>query len=149
MPSFIKTDAHVNTVLPLTNRTKKRILILLCGYGGIGRRAGFRVQCPRRAGSSPVSRTMTNVLTAFSCQRTFVIFYLLNSDITGGVVHNYACSCIHRYILLAFSSILCYNYFYKFFQYTMEANYEIHRIAQPPYRDKLPCLWRIMEPRRY
>ena len=52
-------------------------------------------------------------------------------------------------ILLAFSSILCYNYFYKFFQYTMEASYEIHRIAQPPYRDKLPCLWRIMEPRRY
>lgn len=41
---------------------------------------------------------MTNVLTAFSCQRTFVIFYLLNSDITGGVVHNYAFSCIHRYI---------------------------------------------------
>ena len=25
-------------------------------------------------------------------------FYLLNSDITGGVVHNYAFSCIHRYI---------------------------------------------------
>ena len=44
------------------------------------------------------SRTMTNVLTAFSCQRTFVIFYLLNSDITGGVVHNYAFSCIHRHI---------------------------------------------------
>ena len=44
------------------------------------------------------TRTMTNVLTAFSCQRTFVIFYLLNSDITGGVVHNYAFSCIHRYI---------------------------------------------------
>lgn len=41
---------------------------------------------------------MTNVLTAFSCQRTFVIFYVLNSDITGGVVHNYAFSCIHRYI---------------------------------------------------
>lgn len=38
---------------------------------------------------------MTNVLTAFSCQRAFVIFYLLNSDITGGVVHNYAFSCIH------------------------------------------------------
>ena len=44
------------------------------------------------------TRTMTNVLTAFSCQRTFVIFYLLNSDITGGVVHNYAFSCIHRHI---------------------------------------------------
>ena len=41
---------------------------------------------------------MTNVLTAFSGQRTFVIFYLLNSDITGGVVHNYAFSCIHRHI---------------------------------------------------
>ena len=46
----------------------------------------------------PINRSMTNVLTAFSCQRTFVIFYLLNSDITGGVVHNYAFSCIHRYI---------------------------------------------------
>lgn len=44
------------------------------------------------------TRTMTNVLTAFSCQRTFVIFYLLNSDITEGVVHNYAFSCIHRHI---------------------------------------------------
>lgn len=37
---------------------------------------------------------MTNVFTAFSCQRTFVIFYLLNSDIAGGVAqsvaHNYA-----------------------------------------------------------
>ena len=49
-------------------------------------------------GSNPIRSTMTNVLTAFSCQRTFVIFYLLNSDITGGVVHNYAFSCIHRYI---------------------------------------------------
>lgn len=48
--------------------------------------------------SDTVSTTMTNVLTAFSCQRTFVIFYLLNSDITGGVVHNYAFSCIHRHI---------------------------------------------------
>ena len=48
--------------------------------------------------SNPITHTMTNVLTAFSCQRTFVIFYLLNSDITGGVVHNYAFSCIHRHI---------------------------------------------------
>ena len=30
---------------------------VLRGYGGIGRRAGFRFQCPRRAGSSPVIRT--------------------------------------------------------------------------------------------
>ena len=46
-------------------------------------------------GSNPFRSTMTNVLTAFSCQRAFVIFYLLNSDITGGVVHNYAFSCIY------------------------------------------------------
>lgn len=51
-----------------------------------------------RKASNPVIQSMTNVLTAFSCQRTFVIFYLLNSDITRGVVHNYAFSCIHRYI---------------------------------------------------
>ena len=44
------------------------------------------------------ARSMTNVLTAFSCQRAFVFFYLLNSDITGGVVHNYAFSCIYRHI---------------------------------------------------
>ena len=28
----------------------------LCGYGGIGRRARFRIWCLRRAGSSPVIR---------------------------------------------------------------------------------------------
>ena len=33
----------------------------ICGYGGIGRRAGFRVQCPRRAGSSPVIRTKGSI----------------------------------------------------------------------------------------
>ena len=40
--------------------------------------------------SKQVFTFMTNVFTAFSCQRTFVIFYLLNSDIAGGVAHNYA-----------------------------------------------------------
>ena len=29
----------------------------ICGYGGIGRRARFRIWCLRRAGSSPVIRT--------------------------------------------------------------------------------------------
>ena len=38
----------------------------LCGYGGIGRRAGFRVQCPRRAGSSPVIRTTSEWTTLHS-----------------------------------------------------------------------------------
>ena len=50
------------------------------------------------SGTCFINQSMTNVLTAFSCQRAFVIFYLLNSDITGGVVHNYAFSCIHRHI---------------------------------------------------
>ena len=31
---------------------------LVRGHGGIGRRARFRFWCPRRAGSSPVARTM-------------------------------------------------------------------------------------------
>ena len=30
----------------------------ICGYGGIGRRARFRIWCLRRAGSSPVIRTI-------------------------------------------------------------------------------------------
>ena len=49
----------VNQHFALTNAPKLGKLFLLCGYGGIGRRAGFRVQCPRRAGSSPVSRTIS------------------------------------------------------------------------------------------
>lgn len=29
-----------------------------CGYGGTGRRSGFRLQCPKgRAGSTPATRT--------------------------------------------------------------------------------------------
>ena len=58
----------------------------------------IRRRISERYRSDPNIRIMTNVLTAFSCQRAFVIFYLLNSDITGGVVHNYAFSCIHRHI---------------------------------------------------
>ena len=70
----------------------------VCEGGGTGRRARLRCVWFILGGSNPLLRTMTNVLTAFSCQRTFVIFYLLNSDITRGVVHNYAFSCIHRHI---------------------------------------------------
>ena len=35
---------------------KNRFSISSCGCGGIGRRARFRFWCPRRAGSSPVTR---------------------------------------------------------------------------------------------
>lgn len=38
-------------------QTGVSIVCLSCPDGGTGRRAGFRVQCPRRAGSSPVIRT--------------------------------------------------------------------------------------------
>ena len=51
----------VNQHFALTNAPKLGKLFLLCGYGGIGRRAGFRVQCPRRAGSSPVIRTKGSI----------------------------------------------------------------------------------------
>ena len=59
--------------------------------------------------SKQVFTFMTNVFTAFSCQRTFVIFYLLNSDIAGGVAHN--CSqlrllCIHRHIGVSAKEVL-------------------------------------------
>ena len=67
-------------------------------FRGIAQLVARLVRDEEAVGSNPAAPTMTNVLTAFSCQRTFVIFYLLNSDITGGVVHNYAFSCIHRHI---------------------------------------------------
>ena len=52
----------VNQHFALTNAPKLGKLFLLCGYGGIGRRAGFRVQCLRRAGSSPVIRILCDML---------------------------------------------------------------------------------------
>ena len=75
----------VNQHFALTNAPKLGKLFLLCGYGGIGRRAGFRVQCPRRAGSSPVSRIVskraylriTNVDTLF-----FMFFNVLTCSNT-------------------------------------------------------------------
>ena len=44
------------------------------GHGGIGRLGGFRFHCQKRAGSSPVARTMTSVLTGFNPLRTLAIF---------------------------------------------------------------------------
>ena len=46
----------------------------VCEGGGTGRRARLRCVWFILGGSNPLLRTMTNVLTAFSCQRTFVIF---------------------------------------------------------------------------
>lgn len=67
----------VNQHFALTNAPKLGKLFLLCGYGGIGRRAGFRVQCPRRAGSSPVSRTISKraYLRIINVDTLFFIFF--------------------------------------------------------------------------
>ena len=67
----------VNQHFALTNSPKLGKLFLLCGYGGIGRRAGFRVQCPRRAGSSPVSRTISKraYLRIINADTLFFMFF--------------------------------------------------------------------------
>ena len=67
----------VNQHFALTNAPKLGKLFLLCGYGGIGRRAGFRVQCPRRAGSSPVSRTISKraYLRIINVDTLFFMFF--------------------------------------------------------------------------
>ena len=46
------------------------------GYGGIGRRARFRFWCPRRAGSSPVTRTSKKTLWNLSTAFFFCRFLL-------------------------------------------------------------------------
>ena len=52
-----------------------------CGYGGIGRRAGFRYQWASRAGSSPViriHRRSTGEDGTFSVlQRKYFVVYLI------------------------------------------------------------------------
>ena len=37
-------------------------LRVLCGYGGTGRRDRLRIYCQRRGGSSPLSRTIQEVI---------------------------------------------------------------------------------------
>ena len=59
-------DEHI---IKIDKYPQKGYTNLTCGYGGIGRRARFRFWCPRRAGSSPVTRTskktLWNLSTAF------------------------------------------------------------------------------------
>ena len=47
----------MSTIIKIDKYPQKGYTNLTCGYGGIGRRARFRFWCPRRAGSSPVTRT--------------------------------------------------------------------------------------------
>ena len=47
----------MSTIIKIDKYPQKGYTHLTRGYGGIGRRARFRFWCPRRAGSSPVTRT--------------------------------------------------------------------------------------------
>ena len=59
----------MSTIIKIDKYPQKGYTNLTRGYGGIGRRARFRFWCPRRAGSSPVTRTskktLWNLSTAF------------------------------------------------------------------------------------
>ena len=50
----------------------------------------------RRVGSSPTTGTMASVLTAF--ERLLRTLAFLYSELTWGVVDDYAFSCIHRHL---------------------------------------------------
>ena len=66
-------DEHI---IKIDKYPQKGYTNLTCGYGGIGRRARFRFWCPRRAGSSPVTRT-NKKRCGISPQRfSFAYFYL-------------------------------------------------------------------------
>ena len=61
------------------------IFFLICGYGGIGRRARFRFWCLRRAGSSPVARIKTPdsrrfLLIIFGNNKKCIMEYALCKD---------------------------------------------------------------------
>ncbi len=54
---FASDPLPMNTIIKIDKTLQKGYTNLTRGYGGIGRRARFRFWCPRRAGSSPVTRT--------------------------------------------------------------------------------------------
>ena len=67
---------YYNNVVNLSSTTVgEPCKSLIRGYGGIGRRDRFRFYWQHRAGSSPVTRTITDVLTVFMPVRTFFISF--------------------------------------------------------------------------
>ena len=54
---FASAPLSMSTIIKIDKYPQKGYTNLTRGYGGIGRRARFRFWCPRRAGSSPVTRT--------------------------------------------------------------------------------------------
>ncbi len=77
---------YLYDTLESSNLTTKQLALAGAPHGTLvlaGQQKAGRGRLGRRF-ESPAGKGV------FSCQRAFVIFYLLNSDITGGVVHNYA-----------------------------------------------------------
>ena len=54
---FASAPLPMSTIIKIDKYPQKGYTNLTRGYGGIGRRARFRFWCPRRAGSSPVTRS--------------------------------------------------------------------------------------------
>ena len=65
-------------------------------YRGVEQMVARRAHNPEVAGSSPASATISSVLTAF--ERLLRTLAFLYSELTWGVVDNYAFSCIHRHL---------------------------------------------------
>ena len=66
----------MSTIIKIDKYPQKGYTNLTRGYGGIGRRARFRFWCPRRAGSSPVTRTSKKTLWNLSTAFFFCRFLL-------------------------------------------------------------------------
>ena len=74
---FASAPLPMSTIIKIDKYPQKGYTNLTRGYGGIGRRARFRFWCPRRAGSSPVTRTSKKKRCGISPQRfSFADFYL-------------------------------------------------------------------------
>ena len=77
---FASAPLPTSTIIKIDKYPQKGYTNLTRGYGGIGRRARFRFWCPRRAGSSPVTRTSKKrcgILICSPCRRQRIrkVFY--------------------------------------------------------------------------
>ena len=73
---FASAPLPMSTIIKIDKYPQKGYTNLTRGYGGIGRRARFRFWCPRRAGSSPVTRTSKKTLWNLSTAFFFCLFLL-------------------------------------------------------------------------
>ena len=73
---FASAPLPMSIIIKIDKYPQKGYTNLTRGYGGIGRRARFRFWCPRRAGSSPVTRTSKKTLWNLSTAFFFCRFLL-------------------------------------------------------------------------